>query len=380
MSEDESGSFGLACDGNCVVVDLRNYRFQNRCLITDEPVEGDHLPMHFFTCEPLSQPATVGDVKSAIESKWNIGPLCVVNIAVRAPQKVPHPERSSVPGHCLLVMGVVTSILGVVMAFVGLIVWQWPALIIFIPLLVGATLVVAGVRLLIKLHRPLSIERFQDGFVWLGGVHPGIRDALPPWQDSVAAIALRSRMARRRPGLGGVVLIIGLLYAAFQYENIFEAIDSRSWPSTQGMITTSEIVTRSSFAGRNGPRRTEFEIQVEYSFAAARIGYSGSRIGFHRPSGFRDRETATRRKESAYGVGNPVTVYYSARDPARCTLAPATEGEILTLVAPMAFTLVFAACYFIAGVSTLRRTAVSRCSVGTNGNPSVPSENLIDRK
>ncbi|MEJ7591984.1 MAG: DUF3592 domain-containing protein [Planctomycetaceae bacterium] len=83
-----------------------------------------------------------------------------------------------------------------------------------------------------------------------------------------------------------------------------------------------------------------------------------SRIGFRRPSGFPNRETATRQKESDYGVGNPVTVYYSARDPERCTLAPATNGEILALITHMAVALVVAAGYFIAGVSTLRRAAV----------------------
>ncbi len=355
MGEDESGSFGLAFDGDCVVVDLRNYRFPDRCLITGEPAEGDHRPMDFYTFKLLlSELETALDVKDAVNSKWSIGPLSILSIGMRTPLMVPHQKRSSVPGLCLLNAGIVTSILGAAMVIVGNIVWQWPLLSISIPLLVGAAMVVTGVRLLIRLHEPLSIRRFLDGYVWLGGVHPSLRDALPPWQESASARAHRRRLLRNQLGLGGLVLAVGLLYSAFQYKNVSDGIASGRWPATQGKITSSVLTARTSGGGKAGPRRTEFEVQVVYSYTVAGIGYSGSRMQFGRAPGFPDRQLAKIHQERYYSAGKAVSVYYSEGNPADCTLAPATTGEMLTLIAPMVVALVFGASCLIVGVNTLR--------------------------
>jgi hypothetical protein len=368
MSAAESEALGLARDGDRVVIDLRNYRFPSRCLITDEPVEGDHLPLAFYSWGLLLLRSEIADeVKDAVRSEWGIGPLRVMNLAIRTPLKGIHRKRSSVPGFCLLASGIAIFSLGAILAVVGFIAWQWPAFIISIPLVVGAVLCLAGVRLLTRQHSPLSIRRFRDGFVWLGGVHPGIRDMLPAWQNSAAAIAHQSRMARSRLALGGVLLTIGLVYTFFQYENARDAVSSPRWPSIVGTVTSSEVTTRTVGGARNGPRRTEFEVQVNYSFSVGGVGYSGSRIGFHRPPGFISRESAKGYQQQYYRVGNPITVCYSAEDPSRCTLTRAPISEILTLTVPMAAALVLGSGFFIAGAISLRK-AIPDSSHGVNGN------------
>lgn len=346
MSENGSESSGLACHRDCVVVNIRSYRFPNRCLITDDTFDGDHPEVDFYTWDlPLSE--TAEDVKEFVKSEWTLGPVRLRRILIRAPLKAQYQNRSKTLAWLLMITGTVILSAGVIMAVVGFLAWQWPWIVIPIPLVIGAATIAIGVRVLMRYRKPLSIRRFVNGYLWIRGVHSRIRDALPPWQDSAEFTAHQRRLARGRLGLGAVALIVGLLYAAVQYQNLLDAIGSSRWQSVQGTITSSEVHSVTSGDGRSRPRRTEYEIEVSYSFRVAGLAYTGTRMGFSGSSRFSDSHSATRHKQTHFNAGTPVTVYYDADAPARCALRPATPGQALQLAMPMILALVIAAGCFI---------------------------------
>jgi hypothetical protein len=334
MNLDPTDDGGLACDGNRVVINLRKYRFPDRCLITGEPVEGEQPPVLVHTWSLFSQQPDAKDCfHDVIRSSWNLGPLHVDCVALCLPLLARFRNRSSGPAVLFVVLGAAVAVVGLILAVIGAIAWQWPILVAVVPVIVGLGMVAASVRALTRRQAPLSIQRMFDGHVWLNGVHPGVRDALPTWRNSVAEIAHRKRVIRGSLGFGVVALIVGAIQFFIWGQELADALASRDWLSTEGTISSSQVVAHESGGNRGMSRREEYEVHASYSFRVQGATYSGNRISFGASPKSRLRRNAENLRKRYYGAGQAVKVYFHASDPSRCSLSPATANETLGIAA-----------------------------------------------
>ena len=342
MEVKEIENIGLYQDGTQIVIDLQNYQFPNRCLISGEGLEAEHSPVIFYTWG-IASGTVETPAKDAVKSTWWLGLIQLTGIAIRMATSKAVPGRSSLPGVFILAAGLFVSIVGTVVTIVGCILWQWPWTLVALTLVLGSIFSFVGMYILVRKNRPLKLHRFDNGFAWLAGVHPTLLVALPPWQNSQAAATYRHSRALRRLGMGGVALLIGVITFGSQFQPIVDSISSRNWQSAQGAISSAEIVAKQTETGKNKPpARTYFVAQVNYTFQVAGAVYSGSRISFGPQATYSDRRYAASSIQRQYPLGNPVTVYYHARTPARCTLRIASWREIFQSTWPSLLAFVLA--------------------------------------
>ncbi len=235
MEDNEIESLGLYQDGTQIVINLQNYRLPNRCLISGEGLEAEHVPVIFYTWG-IASGTVEAPAKDAVKSTWWLGPVQLTGIALRMAMSKAVPSRSSLPGVFLLAGGMLLSIVGTVVSFVGRIMWQWPWALVALTLAFGSIFAFTGVSLLVRKNRPLQVRKLAYGYAWLAGVHPTLREALPSWQNSPAASGYRRRHALRRLGMGQLAMVIGVIIFASQFQPIVDSISSRSWQSAQGQF------------------------------------------------------------------------------------------------------------------------------------------------
>lgn len=118
---------------------------------------------------------------------------------------------------------------------------------------------------------------------------------------------------------GKLIIVLGLplfVWMLFTLgKDIRKAHASRSWPTTPGVVLSSEI-ERSS--GQHGPT---YKPRVQYSYHIGRAELSGDRISFRMAPLFFTRRYAEE-LVARYPPTNPITVYYHPDDGTVTVLEP----------------------------------------------------------
>jgi hypothetical protein len=111
----------------------------------------------------------------------------------------------------------------------------------------------------------------------------------------------------------GVVMYVGIQQA-------LEMGDSREWPTTEGVITESRIVSSHETSTEKGwhGSRYEYEVRVQYSYSVDGVSYSGNRLRIR--STKYSLEGNAQRELAEYPVGQRVRVYYNPKEPERSLL------------------------------------------------------------
>ena len=129
-------------------------------------------------------------------------------------------------------------------------------------------------------------------------------------------ITLQRRRRSNNPFLGGVILLMmGVALVAILSNTVMvDARASETWPSTTGVVTTSEIKTR-----RSGDS-TSYSPRVIYEYTVADKLLSNGDITV--ADNGSSRASAAEKKVATYAQGNEVTVYYNPNLPTQSVLEP----------------------------------------------------------
>ncbi len=138
---------------------------------------------------------------------------------------------------------------------------------------------------------------------------------------------------------GGIFLIV------WGGNELKDAYKSRSWPSTQGKITSSYIkkqVNRKSSANRT---TTSFSAMVHYRYLVGGTTYSSDRICFGGTYSGGKRSLAKKVADS-YPKGKKVTVYYDPENPKEAVLKTGFSWTtFMVFIGGLIFLCVGIACY-----------------------------------
>ncbi len=123
--------------------------------------------------------------------------------------------------------------------------------------------------------------------------------------------------------LGFPVFCVGTVWAlvggTFGY---LSAKESLEWPTTQGIIQTSEVTSGTTFLRRLGLRKS-YAPKISYTYSVEGQEYTGHRIDLTSNSGSSSEQEATTLARR-YGVGTSVRVRYDPQSPADCALSVGT--------------------------------------------------------
>jgi hypothetical protein len=113
-------------------------------------------------------------------------------------------------------------------------------------------------------------------------------------------------------------IIAGLLLLFFGVKGIITAIESKSWPHSDGTVMTSSIRRYISSSARG---RTQHLAEIHYEFFVKNIRYDGN----HRHTS-PDAGVAAGLMER-YPKGKQITVYYRPDNPAKNLLEPGLRAK-----------------------------------------------------
>jgi hypothetical protein len=133
-----------------------------------------------------------------------------------------------------------------------------------------------------------------------------------------------SRPARRSsPGrlllLALAMFAVGIILAVWGGRQVFEAYNSKNWPTTEGTITSSYVHKREGSPSDKNKQPT-YHVKINYEYTVDGTRYTGERIRF--------TDNADRGRDKAKGLADEyfadqtVTVYYNPEDPGIAILKP----------------------------------------------------------
>lgn len=142
------------------------------------------------------------------------------------------------------------------------------------------------------------------------------RRKLPRWAKLVFLVVLPILCMI----VGLITLLIGARYALL-------AQSSRDWPTTDGIIVSSDVEDHVSRATRTQgkPRksRTTYSARVEYEYTVEEQKHVATRIGFGQYSS--SDASHAREIVKKYSPGSAVTVFYSPQSPNMSVLEPGMQ-------------------------------------------------------
>jgi hypothetical protein len=140
----------------------------------------------------------------------------------------------------------------------------------------------------------------------------------------------------------GVFMLVGIGLLLFGIQAWKNAEASRSWPSVEGRVISSEVKTlhsrsRSSHGGSHTSITYGAEIVYQYSYQGQE--YRSNKVGMMSASSS-DYSLADRTVRR-YALGTPVKVFVNSKDPSEGVLTPgAGWGEVLMVVIGLVFGLI----------------------------------------
>jgi hypothetical protein len=118
---------------------------------------------------------------------------------------------------------------------------------------------------------------------------------------------------------GGIFLVIGGGLSYWGWNIVQNAQASSAWPTTDGTVTSSEVVRVSDADGG-----VTYSPEVTYSYSVDNVQYVGDTISFG------ENTYSSKRKAEGisadYPVGKAVTVYHDPLEPEVSVLEPGVSG------------------------------------------------------
>jgi len=128
-----------------------------------------------------------------------------------------------------------------------------------------------------------------------------------------------------------VFLAAGIGVAAWGFMNLSTAMESKSWPTADGKIISSQVVKKIenyTDSDRRRKTRTLYEAQVRYDYNVGGRSLIGGRITMADSSS--SSESRAKKIIKRYPPGSACTVYYNPDDPAEAVLeAGITFGTLM---------------------------------------------------
>lgn len=118
---------------------------------------------------------------------------------------------------------------------------------------------------------------------------------------------------------------------------------SVSWPSVQGTVVETDIVTIPGTGGPDSP--TTYDPYVRYRYAVGGTMYASTTISFPDPPNFLDTQDA-RAYRARYHPGMIVTVYHHPRKHARSCLVPGGPNPVSSIGSILMLAVVMGLCVF----------------------------------
>jgi len=127
--------------------------------------------------------------------------------------------------------------------------------------------------------------------------------------------------------LGAVFLVIGVLVAAWGFSTLSRAKASKSWPSVEGTVVSSEVTEEreTSSSSRRGRRESvTYGAEISYEYAVEGRRYTSDRVSF-------GQYKSSNRGHAAgivgrYPEGKKVDVHYDPAGPGTAVLEPGAGG------------------------------------------------------
>jgi hypothetical protein len=153
-----------------------------------------------------------------------------------------------------------------------------------------------------------------------------MREAFPDAVPELSAGGAGDLSPRTRAGIKWLFILMflpaGLLFTTMGMNGILRARESAGWPPTEGRITRSEVVRRTSGTGTD--RTTAYHAEVSYEYLVDGAAYRGDRVAYGDYGGKRKH---AQRIVSRYRKGEVVTVYYNPQNPRVCLLEPGLKAQ-----------------------------------------------------
>ena len=113
-------------------------------------------------------------------------------------------------------------------------------------------------------------------------------------------------------------ILLGVVALALGAWNLFRSLRCSGWPTTEGMITSGEIYSRTG-----GDDGETYGASLTYDYHVAGKVYTGTRLAF----GVMESSVAHAQATlDRYPVGKKVTVHYAPKDPGEAVLEPGAHG------------------------------------------------------
>ncbi|MGD8967275.1 MAG: DUF3592 domain-containing protein [Anaerolineae bacterium] len=143
---------------------------------------------------------------------------------------------------------------------------------------------------------------------------------------------LRSRI-REISGISWVayaLVLFGLVGVGVNGFRAVQGLMSRTWPTTGGVITQSQISMTTDSDGD-----THFTVEVAYEYRVGGVTYVGDRVSYGGVFLNFDDYSAAEQALSAYPQGRQVVVHHNPRNPQRAVLS--TDAQAVSLQGLLGF-------------------------------------------
>lgn len=109
--------------------------------------------------------------------------------------------------------------------------------------------------------------------------------------------------------------LAGLALALFATNNATNAYKTKSWPTTQGTVITSEVM-----------RSSRYVPHIVYTYAVDSVDFSSEKVRLKDMAQYKFQADAAEAADK-YPVNAKVTVYYNPTNAAEAILEPGIKGE-----------------------------------------------------
>ncbi len=147
-----------------------------------------------------------------------------------------------------------------------------------------------------------------------------------------------------------IFLVVGAVFTGIGIHGLALGLASRSWPSTEGQITQSEVEHRTSGTGKD--RSSAYHAVVTYEFNVDGATFKGDRVASADIG--RGKSAHARRIVKRYPKGSSASVYYMPENPSKCLLEPGFQGQAFIFPAIGLFVLSLGGIFLAAQISVMR--------------------------
>lgn len=123
----------------------------------------------------------------------------------------------------------------------------------------------------------------------------------------------------------GILIIIlaslaGLALTIFGVNNSIDAQKTKSWPTTDGIIITSEVIQSSRFVPH-----------IVYTYSVNTVELTSEKIGLTNYAQYKKKADAAKQADK-YPVNTKVTVYYNPSNIGEAILSPGINGSHIFMI------------------------------------------------